>query len=243
MCCWEPLCQCWWGAGPSCHLCPAPPPSLLTFLLAWPPLRWPSLPLCLCSPVCCMSPTRISQPRPPLQPCPDVYWFPLLSEQMCDELVEEMESYGQWSGGRHEVRGERPGSRRRTLGLTDCEIGSGCSEGAQLGGRPRGTVASTQGIFSELLAQVAQCRGQAHRLEPSRGPWPAVGGIWGLHCRGHSFLRLQASASQAERETRKLFRWRGHERQGLGTREGRRPALPPGAQCPPPTGFKAGWGL
>lgn len=36
------------------------------------------------------------------QPCPDVYWFPLLSEQMCDELVEEMENYGQWSGGRHE---------------------------------------------------------------------------------------------------------------------------------------------
>lgn len=24
---------------------------------------------------------------------------------MCDELVEEMEHYGQWSGGRHEVRG------------------------------------------------------------------------------------------------------------------------------------------
>ncbi|XP_069845338.1 multifunctional procollagen lysine hydroxylase and glycosyltransferase LH3 isoform X2 [Dipodomys merriami] len=36
------------------------------------------------------------------QPCPDVYWFPLLSEQMCDELVEEMENFGQWSGGRHE---------------------------------------------------------------------------------------------------------------------------------------------
>ncbi|XP_060029419.1 multifunctional procollagen lysine hydroxylase and glycosyltransferase LH3 isoform X2 [Erinaceus europaeus] len=36
------------------------------------------------------------------QPCPDVYWFPLLSEQMCDELVEEMEHFGQWSGGRHE---------------------------------------------------------------------------------------------------------------------------------------------
>uniref|UniRef100_A0ABI7W8X0 procollagen-lysine 5-dioxygenase n=1 Tax=Felis catus TaxID=9685 RepID=A0ABI7W8X0_FELCA len=36
------------------------------------------------------------------QPCPDVYWFPLLSDQMCDELVEEMEHYGQWSGGRHE---------------------------------------------------------------------------------------------------------------------------------------------
>ncbi|PNI92658.1 PLOD3 isoform 14, partial [Pan troglodytes] len=38
------------------------------------------------------------------QPCPDVYWFPLLSEQMCDELVAEMEHYGQWSGGRHEAR-------------------------------------------------------------------------------------------------------------------------------------------
>lgn len=25
---------------------------------------------------------------------------------MCDELVEEMEHYGQWSGGRHEVRTE-----------------------------------------------------------------------------------------------------------------------------------------
>uniref|UniRef100_A0A5F8HIB0 procollagen-lysine 5-dioxygenase n=1 Tax=Monodelphis domestica TaxID=13616 RepID=A0A5F8HIB0_MONDO len=36
------------------------------------------------------------------QPCPDVYWFPLLSEQMCDELVEEMENFGQWSGGKHE---------------------------------------------------------------------------------------------------------------------------------------------
>lgn len=35
-----------------------------------------------------------------------MYWFPLLTEQMCDELVEEMEHYGQWSGGRHEVRTE-----------------------------------------------------------------------------------------------------------------------------------------
>uniref|UniRef100_F6R0G9 procollagen-lysine 5-dioxygenase n=2 Tax=Ornithorhynchus anatinus TaxID=9258 RepID=F6R0G9_ORNAN len=36
------------------------------------------------------------------QPCPDVYWFPVLSDRMCDELVEEMENFGQWSGGRHE---------------------------------------------------------------------------------------------------------------------------------------------
>uniref|UniRef100_A0A7N6FK97 procollagen-lysine 5-dioxygenase n=1 Tax=Anabas testudineus TaxID=64144 RepID=A0A7N6FK97_ANATE len=36
------------------------------------------------------------------QPCPDVYWFPVFSEKACDELVEEMEHYGSWSGGKHE---------------------------------------------------------------------------------------------------------------------------------------------
>ncbi|XP_018426779.1 PREDICTED: procollagen-lysine,2-oxoglutarate 5-dioxygenase 1 [Nanorana parkeri] len=32
-------------------------------------------------------------------PCPDVYWFPLFTDTACDELVEEMENYGQWSTG------------------------------------------------------------------------------------------------------------------------------------------------
>ncbi|XP_063001547.1 procollagen-lysine,2-oxoglutarate 5-dioxygenase 1 [Elgaria multicarinata webbii] len=32
-------------------------------------------------------------------PCPDVYWFPIFTETACDELVEEMENFGQWSGG------------------------------------------------------------------------------------------------------------------------------------------------
>ncbi|XP_006637768.2 procollagen-lysine,2-oxoglutarate 5-dioxygenase 2 isoform X1 [Lepisosteus oculatus] len=35
------------------------------------------------------------------QPCPDVFWFPVFSDKACDELVEEMEHYGIWSGGRH----------------------------------------------------------------------------------------------------------------------------------------------
>ncbi|XP_061664656.1 multifunctional procollagen lysine hydroxylase and glycosyltransferase LH3 isoform X1 [Syngnathoides biaculeatus] len=35
------------------------------------------------------------------QPCPDVYWFPAFSEKMCDDLVETMEDYGEWSGGKH----------------------------------------------------------------------------------------------------------------------------------------------
>ncbi|XP_077168253.1 procollagen-lysine,2-oxoglutarate 5-dioxygenase 1 [Paroedura picta] len=32
-------------------------------------------------------------------PCPDVYWFPLFTDTACDELVEEMENFGQWSRG------------------------------------------------------------------------------------------------------------------------------------------------
>lgn len=36
------------------------------------------------------------------EPCPDVFWFPVLTEKFCDELVEEMEHYGSWSGGKHQ---------------------------------------------------------------------------------------------------------------------------------------------
>ncbi|XP_056155998.1 multifunctional procollagen lysine hydroxylase and glycosyltransferase LH3 [Lampris incognitus] len=35
------------------------------------------------------------------QPCPDVYWFPAFSEKMCDDMIDTMEDYGQWSGGKH----------------------------------------------------------------------------------------------------------------------------------------------
>ena len=37
-----------------------------------------------------------------LQPCPDVYWFPLISDIFAKELVEEMEHFGKWSGGTNE---------------------------------------------------------------------------------------------------------------------------------------------
>uniref|UniRef100_A0A1I7X073 procollagen-lysine 5-dioxygenase n=1 Tax=Heterorhabditis bacteriophora TaxID=37862 RepID=A0A1I7X073_HETBA len=33
------------------------------------------------------------------QACPDVYDYPLLSERFCEELIEEMEHFGQWSDG------------------------------------------------------------------------------------------------------------------------------------------------
>ncbi|XP_069831497.1 procollagen-lysine,2-oxoglutarate 5-dioxygenase 2 isoform X2 [Dendropsophus ebraccatus] len=35
------------------------------------------------------------------QPCPDVFWFPVFSEEACDEIVQEMEHFGQWSGSSH----------------------------------------------------------------------------------------------------------------------------------------------
>lgn len=39
-----------------------------------------------------------------VQPCPDVYWFPIFSDVACRHLVEEMENFGQWSGGANTVR-------------------------------------------------------------------------------------------------------------------------------------------
>ncbi|KAM7543176.1 hypothetical protein Aperf_G00000010653 [Anoplocephala perfoliata] len=33
------------------------------------------------------------------QPCPDVFWFPLLSERFCKDMIEELESAAQWSTG------------------------------------------------------------------------------------------------------------------------------------------------
>lgn len=33
------------------------------------------------------------------QPCPDVFWFPLVNDLFCDQLVQIMENFGQWSSG------------------------------------------------------------------------------------------------------------------------------------------------
>ncbi|KAM3618303.1 uncharacterized protein V6R79_018658 [Siganus canaliculatus] len=43
--------------------------------------------------------TRIMKDKLIETPCPDVYWFPIFSEVACNHIVEEMENFGQWSGG------------------------------------------------------------------------------------------------------------------------------------------------
>jgi len=35
-------------------------------------------------------------------PCQDVYWFPLVNDRFCDHLIEIMETFGQWSGGKND---------------------------------------------------------------------------------------------------------------------------------------------
>uniref|UniRef100_A0A8C2H5W1 Procollagen-lysine,2-oxoglutarate 5-dioxygenase 1 n=1 Tax=Cyprinus carpio TaxID=7962 RepID=A0A8C2H5W1_CYPCA len=37
-------------------------------------------------------------------PCPDVYWFPVFTDVACKHLIEEMEHFGQWSGGGNDNR-------------------------------------------------------------------------------------------------------------------------------------------
>ncbi|VDP10604.1 unnamed protein product [Soboliphyme baturini] len=35
-------------------------------------------------------------------PCPDVYWFPLFSREFCRHLIDIMENFGKWSGGKNQ---------------------------------------------------------------------------------------------------------------------------------------------
>ncbi|XP_078044009.1 procollagen lysyl hydroxylase isoform X5 [Augochlora pura] len=37
--------------------------------------------------------------KTPIQPCPDVYWFPIVNERFTKELVQIMEAFGKWSDG------------------------------------------------------------------------------------------------------------------------------------------------
>lgn len=38
-----------------------------------------------------------------VQPCPDVYWFPVVTPEFCQSLIEIMENFGQWSDGSNKV--------------------------------------------------------------------------------------------------------------------------------------------
>lgn len=38
-----------------------------------------------------------------LQPCPDVYWFPVTTMRFCKDLINLVETFGQWSDGKNSV--------------------------------------------------------------------------------------------------------------------------------------------
>lgn len=40
--------------------------------------------------------------KKPLQPCPDVYWTPIVTRQFCNDLIDMMEAFGEWSDGKNE---------------------------------------------------------------------------------------------------------------------------------------------
>jgi hypothetical protein len=50
------------------------------------------------------------------QPCPDVFWFPLTTQTWATHMIEEMEHYGKWSGGKNEVSHLRPTNNTSTGG-------------------------------------------------------------------------------------------------------------------------------
>ena len=47
---------------------------------------------------------NINSIKSSLQPCPDVYWFPIVNERFTKELIDIMEAYGKWSDGSNHVR-------------------------------------------------------------------------------------------------------------------------------------------
>lgn len=44
-------------------------------------------------------PAQLQPNAKPKQPCPDVYWFPIVTERFCQDLVAIMEHFGRWSDG------------------------------------------------------------------------------------------------------------------------------------------------
>lgn len=38
------------------------------------------------------------------EPCPDVFWFPVVTKQFTEDLVYVMEKFNRWSGSSHHVK-------------------------------------------------------------------------------------------------------------------------------------------
>lgn len=42
-----------------------------------------------------------------IEPCPDVFWFPVVTDEFCGDLIVMMEDFGEWSGGRNNYEDHR----------------------------------------------------------------------------------------------------------------------------------------
>ncbi|KAL3280586.1 hypothetical protein HHI36_003820 [Cryptolaemus montrouzieri] len=47
-------------------------------------------------------PENFNPEKKSIQPCPDVYWFPIVSRRFCKSLINMMESFGKWSDGKNQ---------------------------------------------------------------------------------------------------------------------------------------------
>ncbi|XP_060516799.1 procollagen-lysine,2-oxoglutarate 5-dioxygenase isoform X2 [Cylas formicarius] len=47
-------------------------------------------------------PENLNPEKENKQPCPDVYWFPVVTEKFTRSLINMMENYGKWSSGKNE---------------------------------------------------------------------------------------------------------------------------------------------
>ncbi|KAK4880735.1 hypothetical protein RN001_008881 [Aquatica leii] len=47
-------------------------------------------------------PENFNPNKKTLQPCPDVYWAPIVTRRFCNDLISMMEAFGKWSEGKNE---------------------------------------------------------------------------------------------------------------------------------------------
>ena len=56
------------------------------------------------------------------KPCTDVYWFPLVNDEFCDDMLAVMEAFGDWSPGRDQHVDPRLASGYENVPTVDIQM-------------------------------------------------------------------------------------------------------------------------